>query len=335
MARWYSRRSSRSAPRRDANQAAVRRPGPRRLTFEPLEDRLMLTVDWFVINTMDKEVTITLPDTTANVDVGYVEASGQNYLAVGGDRFGLNNDTIKASQVAKITILGTKTGTLDLTAITPGIFSSLSSYVQKIFVTFGVGDDPNVIKGSGCADEISGGGGDDVIYGWAGYDKLYGGAGSDVIFGDDGYWDEDEDEWIPMETSLHDVDVIEGNAGADFLFGCGGSDNISGGSGNDYISGGSGYIDYLYGNEDHDWIEGGAGNNYIDGGSGSEWMFGHDGNDTLIGGGAGDGDMDFADGGASADSIQLADGDGNDTYVYDANDELFGDLNVDWNDTPI
>lgn len=108
MARWFS--SLLPSQRRSVQESKRPASARRRLAFEPLEDRLMLTTNWFVIDNMSGEVTITLPDTTANVDIEYVAHGGHNYLAVDGDRFGLDDKTIKTTQVAKITIAGTKTG---------------------------------------------------------------------------------------------------------------------------------------------------------------------------------------------------------------------------------
>ncbi len=168
-------------------------------------------------------------------------------------------------------------------------------------------------------DTIEGDAGDDTLFGGALNDSLYGGDDDDSLSGDDGN------------------DFLDGGAGRDWQFGGAGDDIITfdffdffhrGGSGWDRLRGGDGDDDIRLDNANFDQEEKQAG---------FEEVFLGDGNNLLIGGGAGSLDTEgkglYVEGGADRDVISLWEiGDdivdargGTDTvYGGPGNDVIFG-----------
>lgn len=110
------------------------------------------------------------------------------------------------------------------------------------------GDGPDVLVGSGEANELSG---------WYGDDELYGGGGNDVL----------QDQG--------------GNGGNDILVGDEGNDTLRGGGGNDFLDGGLG-ADILQGETGEDILHGGPGPDTLDGSLGVDEYYGDQGNDTFV-----------------------------------------------------
>jgi Ca2+-binding RTX toxin-like protein len=119
--------------------------------------------------------------------------------------------------------------------------------------------------------------------------------------------------------------ILNGEAGNDFLYAGAGQDVLNGRAGNDILYGedgndiidGDGGNDALYGGEGMDLMSGGvgAGDDYLDGGAGKDYMSASEGNDTFIGG---TGDDVIISNDASLS--------GSDTFIYsrgDGNDLIF------------
>jgi len=142
------------------------------------------------------------------------------------------------------------------------------------------------------------------------------------------------------DGNSHDVptnDILNGTAGADWVFGLqfndtidgllgddlliadgigAGNDSVYGGDGDDTIFGGGGNDIHLDGGTGDDHIEGEVGNDAIDGSDGNDVLWGQQGNDT-VGGGNGD---DFVFGSEGADNLDG--GAGNDRVHADAQDSF-------------
>ena len=191
-----------------------------------------------------------------------------------------------------------------------------------------------------------------LIEGGAGNDVLAGGDAGDTLFGNDGDDDingrrgEDHMEGGDGNDSMNGgvaSDTVSGGAGDDIVSGGGEDDTVAGGPGEDQLGGGGGSTDTLdYSarttalrlvpdNEFHasgreevendrvfdiDRVIGGSGDDYI--AVGSTWVFGGDGDDTIVGGVFaerlyGEGGDDDLDGGPGSGVNYLEGGAGNDT----------------------
>lgn len=133
------------------------------------------------------------------------------------------------------------------------------------------------------------------VYGGSGQDVLLGGLANDVLVGGDGNdtlvgGDGNDTLWADS------VDGAEGAKGGDLAIGGFGDDLIVG-------DGSEGGDDFLYGNEGNDTVLAGGGLDFVDGGDDDDRIYGGDGaegsNDQLFGG---DGN-DFIDGGVGVDTI--------------------------------
>ena len=152
-----------------------------------------------------------------------------------------------------VTVHASHTGAIEMnagelrryvTATDPFITSAL----QIIDVTGGVGDDLIDIRGSGvsggtvfgahAALRASGGAGNDTIVGSFGKDRIRG--GDDIVYGQFG------------------ADILMGDMGSDLLDGDDGNDQLLGAGGDDTLKGGAG-DDSLTGNSGNNVLEGGAG----------------------------------------------------------------------------
>jgi Ca2+-binding RTX toxin-like protein len=175
------------------------------------------------------------------------------------------------------------------------------------------------IYGDAGRDSVDGGIGDDKIDGGRDNDTLLGSAGKDTIYGGAG---------LDSMDGGSENDNMRGDAGNDTMLGGAGADRMDGGTYNDSMEGGAGN-DSIYGSFGNDTIKGesaasldiagdkntlygGVGNDVINGGVlSTNLMYGDDGNDTLVGGGAADtmhggSGADSFDGGAGADTVSYA-----------------------------
>lgn len=140
--------------------------------------------------------------------------------------------------------------------------------------------------------EISTEGLSNLAVAWSGYGgSAYLQPGGSIFFGseyiDDVYGSDANDVIISMGSNATFFDNIWGGGGNDVIYASVGADTIDGGSGNDRI-------------------HGGAGNDTITGGTGSDAMFGGENIDTFHLGEALAGDVDYVNGGAGTDIVQLS-----------------------------
>jgi Ca2+-binding RTX toxin-like protein len=186
----------------------------------------------------------------------------------------------------------------------------------------------DILTGTSANEQLRAFAGDDEMVGGGGTDHFYGGSGFDTV----SYIDENTMVKIDLldptlnagaaageildsvegitGTAYNDriyagdeSNLIDGDAGHDFLDVRGGDDTIHGGAGNDAILGrdgndlllGEGGDDNIAASDGNDTVYGGAGNDQIGGGEGNDLLYGGDDNDVL---GSGNGhDLIFADAG--------------------------------------
>jgi Ca2+-binding RTX toxin-like protein len=154
----------------------------------------------------------------------------------------------------------------------------------------GAGGGDSIVGGSGN-DQIAGGSGNDTLDGGAGADLLQGGSGVDtltytarlsavrVVLGttaNDGASGEGDNAW-------HDIEVVLGGAGDDYLYGTSSNNTFYGNDGSDTLIG-SGGFDTLYGGLGGDRLDGGSEQDLLDSGDGSDTLVGGSSSDTLLGG---------------------------------------------------
>ena len=175
------------------------------------------------------------------------------------------------------------------------------------------GSDDDTIKGGKGNDQLLGGNGVDKLFGAAGFDQLFGHKGDDALFGggqdDRIYGGAGNDtasggggkDWI---RGFEGDDTLIGGTGDDILLGDDGDDELHGRAGNDLVNGDHGN-DLLFGNIGNDHLAGGDGVDEIFGGNGRDFLNGNGGDDDLHGG---NGDDDLQ-GGADDDSLHGDDGD--------------------------
>ncbi|MCF1504021.1 hypothetical protein L0F51_09625 [Afifella sp. H1R] len=154
---------------------------------------------------------------------------------------------------------------------------------------------------------LIGGAGDDELYGSHEVDLLEGGVGHDWIEGRGGADEMWGDAGNDTVVGGDDADQIHGGTDDDVLRGAGGNDQIWGDSGNDVI-----YGDEQFGAPGDDTIHGGLGNDTLYDGGGSDQISGDAGDDViyddsaLVGPKSGG---DVVDGGPGSDTVHY-DGDG-------------------------
>ncbi|MGZ0162813.1 MAG: beta strand repeat-containing protein [Planctomycetales bacterium] len=293
---------------------------------QSLEERTLLTATALVIGT---ELTV-LTDAAEDVSVQANATSGNAEVLINGVVLAAGS-IIPAGSLTGLTIAtGSGNNQIDLSGITGGVFSSLTS----IDVDSGDGDDviigttdlvsslaggdgndtitggsgAEVIRGGDGQDEIDGGDGNDDINAGDGEDSVLGGLGDDTIVGDDG-----DDTIFGGDGN----DSIIANNGADSLFGEAGDDTLNGDGGFDSIDGGDGN-DLVFAGADNDTVSGGLGNDTVLGQAGDDSIDGNEGDDSITGqagkdslnGGAG---TDLVNGNSGDDS--LFGGDGDDTLL--------------------
>lgn len=145
-----------------------------------------------------------------------------------------------------------------------------------------LGDDPSLSFGFGNNNDIIlAGDGDDIVLAGFGDDQVFGNAGNDIIDAQDGndliYGGQGND----TASGGGGNDRMFGDKGNDVLIAGSGDDEVSGGEGNDQISGNEGN-DIINGNDGDDTVYGGQGTDILRGGAGRDLVFGDKGNDTLI-----------------------------------------------------
>ena len=327
---------------------------------EQLEQRTLLTATALVIGT---ELTV-LTDAAENVTVRANATSGNAEVLINNTVLA-SGSTVPAGSLTGLTIAtGSGNNQIDLSGITAGVFSSLTS----IDVDSGDGDDviigttdlvsslaggdgndtitggsgAEVIRGGDGQDEIDGGDGNDDINAGDGDDSVLAGPGDDTVVGDDG-----DDTIFGGDGN----DSIIANNGADSLFGEAGDDTLNGDGGFDSIDGGTGN-DTVFGGADNDTLSGGDGDDLLNGQAGDDIANGDAGNDTALGGGGsdsllgnvgddilngqsgddtlnGDADSDRLYGGSGSDSIDG--GEGNDTaHGNSGDDTIVGGSGIDF-----
>ena len=314
------------------------RPGRPVQLVQSLEERTLLTATALVIGTdltvltdADEAVSVRANATNGNAEVlidGVVLASGSN---------------VPAGSLTSLTIqTGSANNRVDLSAITAGVFTSLTS----ISVDTGDGDDTitgaadvsNVLSGGDGNDSITGGSAGDTLLGNDGQDTIDGGAGNDDINagdGDDLVMARDGDDTVTGDDGDDTIfggagnDSVIANNGADSLFGEAGDDTLNGDGGLDSIDGGDGN-DLILAGADSDTVSGGLGNDTINGQAGNDSIAGDAGDDSLLGASG----KDTIDGGSGNDIVNGNSGDdsllgnaGNDTVFGGSGaDSLFGDV---------
>ncbi|HLO76604.1 MAG TPA: cadherin domain-containing protein [Magnetospirillum sp.] len=152
-------------------------------------------------------------DATANI----LDFSGTTFTGISSIDGGGGNDTITASNLSSVLILG---GDGDDRMAGGGLTDTLYGGVGNDTLNGNGGDD--ALYGEDGADVLSGGDGADYVDGGAGNDVLDGGADADELWGGGGN------------------DQLYGGAGNDYLNGATGNDTLSGGAGNDTLGGGEG-----------------------------------------------------------------------------------------------
>lgn len=171
----------------------------------------------------------------------------------------------------------------------------------------------NVIEGGDGNDYIVGNGQDDVLIGGAHADRIFGGAGHDTIDagGGEDYVEDLEGNNNVDGGAERDVivtgvgnDTIAGGEGDDEIMAGDGLNVVRGSAGNDVVRGGRDF-DTIYGDAGVDQIWGSYGNDLLDGGDDTDYLYGGWGHDSLFGRG---GD-DFLYGGGDDDALLGGDDD--------------------------
>lgn len=281
------------------------RPSP-----ESLETRTLLTV----ITEFDAAIgELEVKSDAGDSIVVSSSVDGSDVLVNGG------STGIDPAAVRKLEIKGGPlANNIDISAVTPAVFTSLRSTELK----GNAGND--TLVGSDFDDEIKGGSGNDIIDGGAGNDELKGDAGDDSLEGGEG-----DDSLGGREGD----DTLSGGDGDDTLGGGENDDSIRGGSGDDYGRGGTGRDD-IVGDGGDDNLVGGDGLDVIDGGTGNDKIAGQDGSDEITGGDGndklnGNRGKDMLDGGPGRDRLKggssddlLKGGDGRDSLDGGRGDDL-------------
>ena len=249
-----------------------------------------------------------------------------------------NKARLKNPITTKMLVIFAITATmLALTPATNGFAATLSGTN---------GDD--TLRGTNNSDTIDGKRGDDLIYGYRGEDKLYGGRGDDRIKGGSG--DDYIYGWYGGNTlsggagndhiyttgpsdprSSFPLNVIHGNAGADYIIVDGQNSKIYGDKGADTIIAVGGDEEVV-----HQTVYAGSGNDVVE----TEYTaYGEGGNDHLKGqvnaglyGGEGDDTLEAS----NVDHVYLTGGSGADHFDcggYSQEDVTIKDFNAEEGDT--
>lgn len=175
------------------------------------------------------------------------------------------------------------------------------------------GSSRDTIEGGDGNDYIQGSGSDDVLIGGAHADRIFGGAGHDTIDagGGEDYVEDYEGNNNVDGGSERDVivtgvgnDTIAGGEGDDEINAGDGLNVVRGSGGNDIIRGGRDF-DTIYGDAGVDQIWGSYGDDLLDGGNDTDYLYGGWGHDSLFGRGG----NDFLYGGGGDDALLGGDDD--------------------------
>ncbi|WP_299552655.1 calcium-binding protein [uncultured Tateyamaria sp.] len=154
----------------------------------------------------------------------------------------------------------------DIVALLPGV--SLGALLQdgqfNLLRLETIGDEGEVLLGTGGPDSIAGGPGNDIVDAGPGNDTISASGGDDSVLGGDG------DDIVQGQGG---DDLIFGNTGSDFLQGRGNTDTIMGGDDGDWVNGNDGN-DEVAGEGGQDTVVGGAGEDTVRGGAGADQIFG-------------------------------------------------------------
>ena len=156
------------------HQRSRRLTGNRSSRTEQLEQRTLLTATALVIGT---DLTV-LTDAAEDVTVQANATTGNAEVLIDGTVLSAGS-TVPASLLTGLTIVtGSGDNVVDLSAVTAGVFTSLTS----IDVDSGDGDDV-IIGTTDLVSTLAGGDGNDSITGGSGAEVMLGGDGQDVIDG--------------------------------------------------------------------------------------------------------------------------------------------------------
>lgn len=139
-----------------------------------------------------------------------------------------------------------------------------------------------VFMGEEGNDSLTGGAGNDILVGGAGADTILAGDGDDGVFAD---WD-DLAYGNVQGGAGYDAVTFQTDTGFSFDTYAHGFEVVYGGGGNDYLTSSSlnylGDGEVIYGHGGDDTIIGGGGNDYLVGGLGSDSISGGHGNDIVV-----------------------------------------------------
>ena len=247
---------------------------------------------------IDVTGTVDVTGATLSTAVGFTPANGNVFTLI-------DNDGADA-------ITGTFTGLAEGSSFTSSGRTFQISYtagdgndvtltdITPVPATPGSGSDSGTIVGTSGADSLTGGNGagtisalagDDTLYGYDGNDTLYGGTGAALFYGNQAN------------------ELIYGNQGSDTLFGGQNADTIFGGQDTDILYGNRG-ADVVYGNRGNDTLHGGQEADTLYGGQGDDSLAGNSGNDLLFGNlGADTFTFHFGDGNDTVSGYSAAEGD--------------------------
>jgi Ca2+-binding RTX toxin-like protein len=307
-------RSQRSTPKK--------RKLTRTLTFEPLSERLALSVT--ASFSPGAGVLSVIGDAQDNTIVVSRNAAGQ--LLVNGGAVSIQGGAPTVANTALIQVFGQAGNDKISLDETNGALPAANLFGGDGNDTLIGGSGNDQLFGQAGNDILLGKGGDDQLFGGDGNDTLTGGTGNDQVFGEAG---NDRMIWNPGEgTDLNEggdgIDTVEVNGGngaenftvtangtrvrfdrvtpAPFSLDIGTSENlvVNMNGGDDTFTAGNGLAPLI-----SLTVDGGAGNDTITGGDGNDTLLGGDGNDTIIGGRGAD---------------RLIGGNGDDTFVWNPGD---------------
>ncbi len=307
---------------RNSRAAPKKRKVTRTLTFEPLGERLALSVT--ASFSPGAGVLSVIGDAQDNTIVVSRNAAGQ--LLVNGGAVTIQGGAATVANTTLIQVFGQAGNDKISLDETNGALPAANLFGGdgNDILTGGSGNDQ--LFGQAGNDTLLGKGGDDQLFGGDGNDTLTGGTGTDQVFGEAG---NDRMIWNPGDgTDLNEggdgIDTVEVNGGngaenftvtpngtrvrfdrldpAPFSIDIGTSENlvVNMNGGDDTFTGSNGLAPLI-----SLTVDGGAGNDRITGGDGNDRLLGGDGNDTIFGG-------------RGADT--MIGGNGDDTFVWNPGD---------------
>jgi RTX calcium-binding nonapeptide repeat (4 copies) len=249
---------------RNSKKSPLHRKSNRRITFEPLESRLVLATSTFLDGVLEIRA----------IDIGSSQNGEILTIARAGNNVTLNGQSpifgqsILASEVKAIHLYGSLgPDSINLIAVTPQSFPLIADF--QVSASGGEGSD--TIHGSSFADIIDGGDGNDSIFGQGGADTINGGKGGNTIYGGDG----NDRIFVGLLADSEDLyqdppsNTAFGELGNDELHGSGLRDSLYGGEGDDHLVGYAA-SDIVYGDGGRDTLAGGEGIDVVCGGLGRD-----------------------------------------------------------------